>query len=230
MASFPGSIPAFSTITDPSTVTSSMINTPNGEIVAICTALGTDPTTIDDTQTAASDPLNLYFSFLANVSRSLSGAPTWDQGAVRARSILFGSGAGATISTGAPSTRYLTINGNALQISENQGQFPIGYSCKGMFFALQVLGAMSTGTTPGYATMNVRIRKNGVDFLTLDDFMTAGSPAGIYFWRWDNPASVNTGTYAVNDSLSVALDYYGDATSGPSPAFGNWAFGLIQNG
>lgn len=229
MASFPGSIPVLSTITDPSTITTSMINTPNGEIVAICTALGTNPATIDDTQSAASDPLSLYLSFLANVTRQISGAPTWDQSAVRSRCILYGSGSGATIAIGAPSVRYLSINGSSLQTVENQAQFPIGYSCKGMFFAIEMLDSMSTGSTPGYATMNIKIRKNGGDFLALDDFMTAGSPAGVYFWRYSF-ASVNTGNYAVNDTLSIKIDYYGDATSGASPRIGGWSFGLIQNG
>lgn len=228
MASYPGAIPALSTISDPSTVSASMINTPNGEIVAICTALGTNPNVIDDTHGHLSTSVGDYLSYLGNVVKTISGSPSWDQSAVTAKCMLYGNGDGATIPIGTPTTRYLPINGNGLQTVEAQGQFPISYGCRGIFFAVSMLDAMSTGSTPGYATMNVRIRKNGVDNLTLDDFMTAGSPAGIYFWRYASWPAV-TGTYTTNDKLSIAFDYYGDATSGASPRIGGWSFGLVQN-
>lgn len=103
---YPGSIYSYSTLTDGiDDVLASHQNTPNAELIAIETELGTNPKTIDDT-VAPGSPTSVanLLDMFGNIVKTISGSTTWQNAAAAAIMKSIGTAKGKMIGFSAAST------------------------------------------------------------------------------------------------------------------------------
>lgn len=125
MATYPGAIPSFATLTDGvDDVLATHQNTPNAEITAIATELGTDPKTITDATAPGASPasVGVYLDMVAAILKAITGATNWYQANVAAimksigttkGDIISFTGSGVSVRHGVGTNDYvLTANSN----------------------------------------------------------------------------------------------------------------------
>lgn len=126
MATYPSGIYSPTTLTDGvDDVLASHQNTPNAEIVAIETAIGINPTTIDDTVGSTASPASVaaYLDMVANIVKTISGSTTWVNAAAAAVMKSIGTAKGDLISfTGSatPARHAVGSNGQIIIADSTQ--------------------------------------------------------------------------------------------------------------
>lgn len=177
MADYPNHVPIFPVYGRNLYPKSADRNTANREIEAICTELGIDPKSIDDTVAPVLVPSSVaaYLDMLANILKVYSGAGAneWYSAAYPTRKMIGGNGGGAQVGAGA--TQYVAFNQALVSSTENLTSCIITYH--GLVKNI-VIRLAATANQPATGTLVFTLRVNGVDSaLVLSVPANSGSAA-----------------------------------------------------
>src|SRR5574341_708548 len=130
------------------------------EIEAICTELGVNPRSISDAVAPGASPISVanYLDMLANIVKNLSGAATWNGGAVPIRRLCGGNGLGGQI--GAGTTVYFRIGSRSTDTSVNEvfSRLIVPYRLKVTKLYVTILGAQ-----PATGSLVFTLRRNQIN-------------------------------------------------------------------
>lgn len=221
MATYPAGIPSLGTVTGADHLTVAQFNTPNDEIEAICTELGVNPTTIDDTVAPASSPASVaaYLDMVANVFKTMTSTEAWHKSATPSRFVIYGNLVGATVAAGA--TIYPVVYGKGNSATENQTQIDVPLDVDVDNFWVNVTTAFPSGAND---TMEFALRRDGADIFGGKVQIPPGW-VGIFHKQMLQFTDLLT----AGQKLSVRITMNGSA-SGPSGALGAWGFEGRQRG
>lgn len=119
MADYPSTIPLLPILFDRiDPVMGWQFNMPYREIEAICTEIGINPSTIDDTVSPSASPASIavLLDMYANIVKTQSGSTIWTGAAVPNRRMLAGCGNGGTLASS--STGWLYPGGISISTAE----------------------------------------------------------------------------------------------------------------
>lgn len=212
MATYPGNVPAFPVHSAKNEYPKSADrNTPNREIEAIATELGTNPKTISPV-TPAISPASVaaYLDMIASAITTIVTVTNWYDGAVPIRRMVGGSGGGLTVP--ASSARFVAFG--TLESTLSNAFIVLPYHA----YAFS-LNMFISGTQPGTGTMVIELNVN--DLASSIKFtVPAGGGAGIY--------NVG-GSVLVPAGEPISLTATNNAT-GASAIICGWSVGVRQTG
>lgn len=160
MADYPNTLPTLPVVGGNNFPRSAHINASNREIEAICTELGVNPLTLNDSQAPSASPASfaVLMDMMANIVKTMSGASVWNSASVPMRKIIGGNGNGSQVGSGA--TNYVGINQWLLSATENLTEIvvPYRFSVTKLMIATGIAAAQ-----PGTGSLVYTLRKNHVD-------------------------------------------------------------------
>lgn len=178
MADYPRTLPLLPILFDRiDPVMGYHFNVPYREIEAICTEIGINPSTIDDTVTPTATPASVavLFDMYANIIKSMCGSTIWTAAAVPNKRMIAGCGNGGTLAAGSTGFMY----GGLVSISTAEYFQPLlwdGNASK-LYVATQT-------TQPASGSLVITVRKqhnfdSGNDTNTILT-IPAGSTASVF--------------------------------------------------
>jgi hypothetical protein len=201
MADYPNSLPLLQILFDRiDKPRPDQFNDAYREIEAICTELGINPSTINDSTTPTASPASVavLLDMYANIIKNMCGVSSWIYAACPNRRILAGCGNGDTVPAG--STRYLYPGLTSLATTEYF--VPVLWDGNAVKFCVRLSAAQ-----PGTGSLVFTLRKQhnydgGSDTGTVLT-IAAGSAAGTY-------------------SISNSIDYHSDVSRKPGSYYPGW--------